>query len=78
MTTILSFILMLMRRQFWFVAILCTIFSAGLLWNEGPSITTVLITIALASIIALWAVLLRFWTLIFKSLMASGRSRHAE
>ena len=73
MDTLLSFLIGLMRRQLGLVALLGVFFIAVMLTMQGFTTQNIIFTIIFVVIVGLFAILVSFWTAIFKSIMTKRR-----
>jgi len=73
MDTLLSFLIGLMRRQLGLVALLGVFFIAVMLTMQGFATQNIIFTIIFVVIVGLFAILVSFWTAIFKSIMTKRR-----
>jgi hypothetical protein len=69
MDTLLSFLIGLMRRQLGLVALLGVFFIAVMLTMQGFTTQNIIFVV----IVGLFAILVSFWTAIFKSIMTKRR-----
>lgn len=73
MDTLLSLLIGLMQRKLKFVAILGTLFIGVMLYVQGFTTQNVIFTVIFVVITGLFAILVWFWTAIFRSLMSKRR-----
>jgi hypothetical protein len=65
--TLANILLSLMRSKLKFVAVIAAVFVAGLIYAEGLSTTTVVVSIIAVFIVGFFAALVWFWTAVFTS-----------
>lgn len=73
MDTLLSLLIGLMQRKLKFVAILGMLFIGVMLTMQGFTTQNIIFTVIFVVIVGLFAILVWFWTAIFRSLMTKRR-----